>query len=250
MNQYFNLNRFISLLKLELYKSRRGILLTFVVTFGLHFFVGFLLSLLVEDHLTVYNHDENYAFSLMVGGFILSSLAFSDLSHPLKRPAYLLLPAAVLEKFLSMWLLTTVGWVLLYTITFTAYTWFVNGVGQAFFNGIQFEWFNPFGEVAIQTIGYYVVIQSIFLVGATQFKGYVLLKTLFVLVLLAMFAGSVAYMMLSGLPDTGEACLTDPGAFEASTVYRFWQVVKILFWWVLAPVAWLITYYGLKEKEV
>jgi hypothetical protein len=43
---------------------------------------------------------------------------------------------------------------------------------------------------------------------------------------------------------------TDPKVFMSMPVYLFWQLAVWMFWWILAPLCWVITYFGLKEQEV
>src|SRR5688572_27476939 len=107
----FDVSRFGLLLRLELFRSRTAIGMMLVITLGMLILFGLLLDIIVSNIRLVYDHHENYAASLLIGGFIMTSLAFTDLSSPLKRSNYLALPASTFEKFLSMWLLTSVGWV-------------------------------------------------------------------------------------------------------------------------------------------
>ena len=252
LTNYLDISRFWLLMKVELFRSRRGILMTFVVTFGALFILGFLLDIAVDQNKLVYEHHENYASSLLIGGFILSSLAFNDLSTTLRRHHYLTLPVSTLERFISMWLLTSVGWIVLFTLAFTAYTWIANSVGQLLFRNVTFQTFEPLGEFSLDTMQYYFVLQGIFLVGAAHFKGYALPKTLFTLVLAALVVGTSVYFILKDVFLAEHVC-TDDGECEFVEVlayHQVWLSAKWAFWWLLAPLCWVTTYIGLKEKEV
>ncbi len=120
--------------------------MTFVITFGVLFFVDLLLGNFVEDTSLLYEHYNSYASTLLMGGFILSSLAFHDLGNTLRRYHYLTLPASTFEKFIGMWLLTSVGWILLYTLTYTVYTVVVNPIGHLLFSHVTFRAFEPWGS--------------------------------------------------------------------------------------------------------
>jgi hypothetical protein len=100
LKNYFNIKRFWLLLKLELFKSRKGIAMTFVITFGMLFFIGLLFGIVVEPNLIVFEHSGSYVFTLLTGGFILSSLAFNDLANDLKRFRFLTFPVSVFRKVL------------------------------------------------------------------------------------------------------------------------------------------------------
>lgn len=251
LKNVFHLSRFLLLLRLELFRSRKAIGMMLVITLGMLILFGLLLDIIISDIRLVYDHQENYAASMLIGGFILSSLAFTDLGNSLKRSNYLTLPASTFEKFLSMWLLTSVGWVVLYTLTFWLYTLLVNPMATLLFRSITFQPFEPFGDFSITVIQYYFALQGIFLVAATHFKGYVFAKTVFVLVLFVLVAGIVSYFLMRDSFLVEHECT--PGyceILESIEVHEGWLLVKSLFWWTLAPLCWVITYVGLKEKEV
>ena len=250
-NNYFDITRFWLLLRMELHRSRKGIVMTIVIALGLLFFFGLLMTPVFEPGLLIFTHHEGYAFTLLIGGFILSSLAFTDLSNSLKRFHYLTLPVSTFERFLCMWLLTLVGWILVYSVIYYVYTLFANQVGQILYPHLTFVAFKPLGTFSINVIKYYFVLQGIFLIGAVHFKGYVFPKTLFALVIAAIITMTIGYLLVGDLLQSdGELCLSESDALESMTFYKIWMVLQWLFWWVLAPLSWVIIFIGLKEKEV
>jgi len=250
LTTHFDPSRFWLLLKMELFRSRKGVLMTFVVTYGMLFFVDLLLTTMIEGNKLVHEHTESYAFMLLAGGFILSSLAFRDLGSTLKRHHYLTLPVSALERFICMWLLTSVGWISLFTFTYTAYTFIANPLGNLLFNHVIFKPFEPFGEFSISTMKYYFVLQGIFLVGAVHFRGYVLPKTLFVLILFAALCGVITYFLMRDVFMAEHECNgLECELLRGVGAHGIWKVAKGLFWWVLAPLSWLIAYLGIKEQE-
>jgi hypothetical protein len=250
LKNYFDLSRFWLLLKMELFRSRKGLLMILVISFGLLFFGGLLLDCAIEKKKIFDGHPSNYVYHLMIGGFILSSLAFNDLSNTLKRYHYLTLPVSTFEKFICMWLLTSVGWITVSTISYTIYTLIANAIGAVLFSDMKFLPFNPLGISSLNTMKYYFVLHGIFLVGAAYFKGYVFPKTLFMLILFFAVGAILAYFIM------GEEFLNhDCGVGECAVVnemssHNIAVVLQWIFWWVLAPVCWINTYWGLKEQEV
>jgi hypothetical protein len=249
LKNYFSLSRFWLLLKMELFRSRKAVLISFVITFGLLFFGGILLSPVLEAISIFDDHPLHFASNLLIGGFIMSSLAFHDLSSPLRRGTYLLLPVSTLEKFVCMWLLTSVGWILLFTPVYTLYTWLANIVGRMIFSNITFQEFDPTSKLVVMTIRIYFITQGIFLIGAVNFRGYVLPKTLFSIVLFGIVCGTIFYFMLQDMFPL-EDDNNDTHALDGTMVHWLWQVMEWLFWWALAPICWLTAYLGLKEQEV
>ncbi len=249
LTNHLNFARLWLLMKMQLFRSRKGILMTLVIVFGISI-TGLLLETYFDHKKVVHTHDEGYAFVLLVTGFIFSSMAFQDLGHSLKRFYYLMLPASAFEKFLSAWLLSSVGWTILFTIFFTIYAYIANVIGGLFFSQVDFRHFQPFSEATFTTFRYYFVLQGIFLVGAVHFRGYVLPKTLFTLILAAAGLAAIGYLVMADIIHSDTECTEGPDALLNSASHRVWQLAKWLFWWTLAPLCWVATYLGIKDQEV
>ncbi len=245
---YFEWTRFYSLLRLENRRNRKGILLTLAIILGFMYFIGLILSPVMDPAMSVFEHYSGYAFSLLIGGFVLSSLAFRDHGNPLKRYNYLMLPASSFEKFLSMWVLTSPGWILGYTLIYTLYTILANLTGRLLFDHLVFLPFNPLAVQALKFVNLYFILQGIFLAGASHFRGYPFPKTLLTLVLTGVGIGLSAWLITKGVYD--EEFMSDPQIFSEMKIAGVWAFLQFLFQWVLAPLSWIIAYYGIKEQEV
>src|SRR5690606_1862665 len=138
----------------------------------------------------------------------LSSLAFNDLSSTLKSYHYLTLPASALEKLVSMWLLTSVGWIVLFSAAFSVFTFVVNPVAEGLFIRVDFHPFDPLGPFALEAMRYYFVLQGIFLVGAVFFRGYVFPKTLLALIVLLAITGGLLWLLMSDIFLSEHLCTT------------------------------------------
>jgi hypothetical protein len=250
LTNYFDISRFWLLLKMELYRSRKGILIALVIIFGL-LFTGFILENIFAGKKVFDSHPAGYAFFLLLGGFIISSLAFNDLSNPLRRYNYLTLPASTFEKFISMWFLTCVVWIVVFTLAYTVYTMIANTIGYLFFSNVTFPAFWPLTKTPINAIKYYIVIQGIFLVGAVYFRGYVFPKTIFTLLLFGIVSGIIFYIIMADLFHSNVECtLEECNPMKEKSFCQIWQVIQWMFWWMLAPLCWLSTFLGLKDQEV
>ncbi|MEQ9304560.1 MAG: hypothetical protein RJQ14_11680 [Marinoscillum sp.] len=238
------------MLKLELHKSRKVAGMTIFITIGLLFTMNFLLSIYMERP-AIYDHDDGYGNTLLLGGFIISSLAFSDLGNGLKRLRYLTLPVSTFERFLCMWMLTSVGWLVIYTVCFFIYTMIANPVGQLIFANTTFKAFDPTGSFALTIMQYYLVLQSIFLLGAAHFRGYVFPKTLIVIILILLVCVGCLYIFLKEQFLSDHYCTMDNECelVDAFIVHPVGVLAKTLFWFLLAPICWFLTFLGLKEQE-
>ena len=248
LKKYFELSRFWLLLKIEISRSRKGLLMALTIIFGFLFIVGFLLAPILDPDLKIYEYTQGYTFMLLAGGFVLSSLAYRDLGNSLKRYNYLTLPVSAFEKFLSMWLLTSVGWILLFTLIYSVYSLIATPIGRLLFDDLTYVPFDPFGQTAIESMKFYFVLQGIFLVGATHFRGYALPKTLLTLVIFAAVCGGIIYLIMNDMFNIDMPSGTCP--FADMSVGQMKIILEWMFWWLLAPLCWLITYMGLKEQEV
>ncbi len=250
MNRYFDITRFWRLMKLEVFQARMGVLITLDIVIGLLFF-GFFVGLTFDQSVTEFDHSESYGFTLLVGGFVLTSLAFNKLGNTLKSFSYLTLPVSTLERWLCMWILTTIGWVVSITIVFTLYTILANSIGRVVFHLVEFKPFDPFGAYALTAMTYYVVVQGTFLVGATHFKGYVFPKTLFTVLTALMIIGLVVFFSLKDIFLTDHECKGYECEYtDVIGAGYIWATIKFFFWYLLAPLTWVISFLGLKDKEV
>lgn len=253
MNDFrtFDWSRFGYFIRLQLFKFRKGIWLTMAVTFGMLFIVGLLLDIYVDPTKVTFDHMENFTGSILIGGFVLSSLAFNELGNKLKAQHYLMLPVSSLEKFVAMWLLTGPGWAIAYTLIFTVYTWVANAAGVVLFSYVAFHPFDPLGAATLLRVLVYLVLQGLFLVGSVHFKTYALPKTLLVISLVALLCGTCAFFIMKETFLTEHRCGNGECEFITEMgKHPIWTVVKWMFWSLLGPISWLVTYLGLKEQEV
>lgn len=250
VRQHFDVKRFWALLKLQSAYMKKPLTMTLVVAFGMLFFVDLLLSGALETHKLVHEFGDSYAYVLIIGGCVLSSLAFSGLGRDIRRVQFLMLPVSAFERLLCAWLLTSVVWVAVFTVAYTLFSLAIVPFGQLVFKALAFGKFSPMGEQTLIMIRYCLILQGVFLLGASQFRGYAFAKTLLVLVLLAAVCGLAFYYILEDVLLTEHECDgTDCEIIEGISATGFWAVCKWLFWWALAPFALLMTYLGLKEQE-
>lgn len=247
---HLNITRLGLLMRFEIRKNFKGILITLFVIFEIHF-ACFILDNLFTNYKVYDLHNGAYALFLLLGGFIFSSFAFNDLGNPFKRSNYFTLPASNFEKFLGAWLLTCVGWILLFTLLFIIHALFINSIGSMFFRNVTFQSFSPLSTTAVNAIKYYIVLQGIFMVGAVNFRGYVFLKTLFTLLIIGLAAGIFFYISVADLAQANLECTMEKcNPMQVHGFHQFWEIIKGLFWWGLAPLCWVLTYVGLKDQEV
>lgn len=202
--------------------------------------------------------SEWFGTLLMIGGFILSSYAFYELSHKEKAMSFFMVPASQLEKWLSRFLLTSIGFALYFWLSFGLISLISEGLSMMIFGAKlgSFEWT---GETTWLLLRMYLVFQSIFMAGSVLLGKLSYLKTPLVLVIVAMALALIAYLTLQLLMWN----ISEPGweiepmghyrnsaAFSNFMKTTFASTMRFLYWWVLAPFFWVVSYVGLTEKEV
>jgi hypothetical protein len=199
---------------------------------------------------------------LFLGGFIVTSLAFREARQNGGGIFYLTLPASSLEKFASKLLATSVGYALGSLVFFTAVAAASEGVNRLIF-GFGNSFFNPFDLGVLEAVGYYLVFQSVFLLGSVWWKKLAFIKTVLMLQVVAVgiavvaavtvrivfrqyFHGSeIDFGTVPGWPRLIEQVTAGYGP-----LFQIGSVVRIVVLSATAPVCWLIAWLRLREIEV
>jgi hypothetical protein len=247
----FSLQRFILLMKRHMTLNHKTWLTGFAAIGGLLIIIsqfqiftsGGVLNLAV-----LVNTGTTF---ILIGGFLLTSMAYNELHSPARSQFLLILPATNLEKLLSHWFVTSFLYVALANIALFLSV-LVASIISALVYGSTIEFFNPFTEQNARIMGTYIVIQSIFLLGALYFRRNNLLKTLLaiflVMMVLSMWSGLIVYIL--GVPSgdyNAESVSPVVANFFEFTLPR---IAGIIFWVVLAPFFLIVSYFTLKEREV
>ncbi len=253
-NNYFDINRFKSLLIRQVRFGTNGILTGFGAVSGI--IIVILTFTIIPGHVNL-NNNIFYGnimpyFYLM--GFIFTSNAYSELKTPQRGYLFLTLPSSTLEKLLVPWLITSVGYILASMVAIIAINIILIGISAAFSAGYV-PFFNPFDASVMHMFAVYLVTQSIFVLGAIYFRKQNFLRTI-----LALFLISLIIVFYTGITSRiivfhsfytmriDES--TIPDNVRDFFLNTFVPVIKILFWGLMAPFFLVVSYFRLKEKEV
>jgi len=251
----FNIRRFWLLLKNDILSNYRSFLISVGAVFG----VLLLINVSSVGSADEWNfHEVFFPLTLFIGGFIATSRAFNDLHHKQKSYAYVTLPASRFEKLLSKLLVTTIGYTLATAMLYYLFSVIAIVVTLPFFS-MHHAAFNPFDPLILKIVAIYLITQSVFLFGALYFKSYNFIKTILTLyginILLALFSLLVARICFGNLFAHPPM---DFMAFESLRFQAFLAksgdilliVVKVIFWGLMAPFFWILSYLRLSETEV
>jgi hypothetical protein len=247
----FNINRLYLLIQRQLVVNKKNLLIAFAACFG---------TILTIFLLTIYSsgtiiYQPLIALSFVViyvGGFIFTSIGFNELHTPDKAYQYLTLPATTLEKLSSVWLLTSIIYIAVSLVIICILALIGNlfaiiiGVGTQGINSL-------FQFPILNLVWIYLVAQTIFLLGSCYFRKNNFLKTLLTLFVVC-FALSI-YTGINGWIFFGTPGLNISGNDMNENLNIFFQytfplIVKVVFYYLIAPFFLLTSFFVLKERQV
>lgn len=201
--------------------------------------------------------------SLMVSGFILSSIAFLELGNSAKKQAYLSIPASHLEKWASKWLLTAIIYPIAFLLFFQLFAQLCYWTVYYSF-GVHLVTFSLFDPLIWQMIGIYILTQSLFLLASVsmpRFSIFKMIAILFGLAFLIMIFVNIGFFFSQ--PSFGLYNFDFVNGPQWGANYRirpnendFWEsdsslkVFLLVCYLVVLPIVLFISYLKLTEKEV
>jgi len=252
----FDPKRFALLVRADIQQYSRTILIGVGIVAAIYF-VSTIPPLLFPPHRVDSDfHQGFFPAMLFIAGFLFSAGVFSEIHKPVQNAYFFLLPASLFEKMLVRLLGSGIGFALISVFVYYLFSLITSGIA-AIYDWGSFPAFNSFTRDMLLTIAVYLVTHSIFLFGSVYFKKHSFMKTGVSLFALAIFLGIFAgiifrivygdYFQGMNFIDNGMFtdfnCMSDFGITLAS-------IFKYLFWIVLAPLCWILTYLRLSETEV
>ncbi len=257
MNEILNLRRLALVMRADLYAGWRmlGIITAamaaVVIVSGLLFRSG--------TPATDTFYFAWYVILLFLLGLAATSRGFNELYDRNRNTAFLLLPASSLEKTLARLIWLSAGFVVYLVVC----VFVVSVLGEAvnwLINGRTNPLFQPLSGTVWQLAGYFVLVQSVFFLGAAWFRKYKIFKT--ILAVLALIAGYVAFVILVGrFMFFGEAQADVVIQLANSDTLALYQTYRLLFdsagyvaaigLYVLLPLfCWSVAWIRVRETQV
>jgi hypothetical protein len=202
-----------------------------------------------------------YLGMVFIWGTIVASRSFREMYDKTKNEAYLLLPASVHEK-LAARLLRLVAFFICLLVFLTVTSVVIEGVNQVAFgrhNGV----FNPFDGAVwsvdghpVSLYGNFVVLASLFFLGAAWFRKRPFIKTALVLTLLPNVLAVLAIGLLAILFHGHYDVQIDQ--FQLDAYYAAHELLarallaalKVLYFFVLPLFCWTVAWLRLREVQV
>ena len=260
MNETLSLPRLWYLLRGDFITGFRSLMIVSATLAGVTLVVAMILpSGLVFDnafHRDSSLHRSVFTIALFAWGITATSRAFRPLHDKARNEAWLLLPASSLEKTLARLLAVTVGIVAYLLVFVTLVSLVVESLNLLLF-GNHNGFFNPFEPFVRENISVYIVLQSLYFLGAAWFRRAQFVKTTLAITLtiagLAAVAVFTARIVFADFPlgvslhtrNLSFVLETDPESLYGMTSTALLAVM------ILLPIAcWSIAWLRVAETQV
>lgn len=240
-----------------LYITRLGLFMRRQLTINIHSFwiaLGAITGILILISILVAYFNPYELSSLQglymavfyLGGFIFTSKIFYELHAPNRSYAFLTLPVSNLEKLIGAWLITAPLFILVYLL----FIFIITSI-SSLIAGHSAVLVHIFNQDIWQSVANYLVLHSIFFLGACTFKGNNFLKTLLSIFLfmlaVGLFGGLLALLLFGGTNVQVENVSPE---FQYFVTDVFAKIITYLYWYALAPFMLVVSYFKLKERQV
>lgn len=257
-NLIFNPNRFLLLLQKELWSGNKKPLIVTGAIFG--FLILFAIFMIyTEDGYHALNYNL-FPLVLLGGGLIFTSVSFYEFNEKTGTHHYLSLPASTFEKFLSKWLITAILFPIATVILFWLYSkigdWLYykhgNYIVEEYDGWSVTNWWSWF------FIRLYLVIQTIYLVGAIAFQKYTFFKTSLSTFLTILLFGGLCFLsfrlifadfFVGFLSPNHELSLVTNDETQDFMMNHYQNGLEYGLWLLLPAVMLVVGFFKLKEKE-
>lgn len=199
---------------------------------------------------TIHFTMQSQAF-LLTFGIIITATAFKELHSKKRGWFYLMLPANPLEKLLSHWLITSIGYAVVASISYVLASIVASSLNWMLF-GSKFFILNPFTPQFLELLLHYCIIQSLFFFGAIYFKRNSLIKTLLSVFLIAIILIIIMAITIKFLYFDGSITASMIDSENVHLIYNrnIEMVLKVMYYALMAPFFLTASYFRLIEKEV
>ena len=187
---------------------------------------------------------------LFIGGVMLTSNVFKEISSKHRGWLYMMLPANPSEKILSNWLLTTLGFAVMASLTMVASSVVLSVLSGLIFK-TAFYVFNPFSMGFLHILLHYCIVSSLFFFGAIFFQKNNFIKTILSVFVLNTILGIVAVIIIYLLFGTAGI---DSNNVQLADEHFFTKIIpdiaKVSYYGLMVPFFVIVSYFKFKEREV
>ena len=254
VDRHFSPGRWIKLLRADLVQYRSSLSIGAMAVCG----ASLLMLVALAPTAGSWRPHEIFVPGLLyVGGLVFVSYSFVELGDPVRRSAYLLVPASTLEKASARLALTLVAFpaasLILYWVTSLA----GSGLARLIWEE-SFGVYNPFTDETWRLLAVYPMVHSIFFLGAVWFRKATVFKTMLTVVLAQIGLAIVtAVIFRIVFFDFFHGMSFEPSKeFRLNVTDAGWltsdlsaQIGKVFIHLLFGPWFWVIAYLRLADTE-
>ncbi|WP_143059093.1 hypothetical protein [Chitinophaga arvensicola] len=268
-NNVFNLRRMQFYLQKHITDHYRFYSMSMLAIFGIMTVLGVLMILLARDPFNRLSDLVPFYFiGLFFGGMLFTSRSFNELGSKEKGVDFIMLPASQFEKFVTLFLVSTIGFLAFYNLSCYVSFKIIQSVQLAALDRkieMNYDFFdNPKEKVYFYYV--YVVLQAAFLLGATYYHKYSFIKTILSVFVFAFLVWCVNAFLVTcifgfqhefwkrSVPFFMVNKLEGGPISWHTTVYLIPEWLRHFYDFALkfliAPILWTIAYFRLKDQEI
>ena len=254
VERHFSPSRWMKLLRADLVQYRSSLSFAAMAVYGAALLV---LVALAPTSGGWQPHEIFVPGILYVGGLVIISYSFVELGDPIRRSAYLLVPASTLEKASARLALTLVAFPAASLILYWATSLAGSGLGGLIWDE-SFDVYNPFTEETWRLLSVYPMVHSVFFLGAVWFRKSTLFKTMLAVVLAQIGLAIVTALIFRIVFfDFFQGMSFEPSKeFRLNVIDAGWltsdisaQIGKVFTHLLFGPWLWVIAYLRLADTE-
>jgi hypothetical protein len=254
LGRHFSPGRWFKLLRADLIQYRNSLSIAFVAVYGA---VLLALVALAPTSGGWQPHETFVPFIIYAGGLAVISYSFIELTDPVRRSAYLLVPASTLEKVSARLVLTLLAFPAATLVLYWVTSLVGAGLGTLIWDR-SFGIYNPLTENTVRLLAHYPMIHAVFFLGAIWFRKGSVFKTLLSVVIAqlglaiiaAFFFRIVFFEFFEGLG------LDHSMEFQLNVIDAGWltsdltaQLGEVFAYLLFGPWLWVISYLRLADTE-
>jgi hypothetical protein len=265
MNQFFDMQRWLLLLRKHWGENRKTMLLAVIAIAGLQLVWYFLYLLMNRGRpLDEFMQLLTFFFGLYLAGCLYASMLFSDLATKPKGINFMMIPASRFEKLLCTLVFGVVLFFIVYTLVFyivdIPVVKLANSVPQKVINIFAGPSDKPFADrnQSFYFLLIFFALQSAFALGSVYAPKFSFIKTSLVILIICVFTALLIGKVLDPLMPEGYfydsittyKLIGVPGEIAVRLPQWVHDTVIYLFQYSFVPIFWVTAYLRLKEKQI
>ena len=185
-----------------------------------------------------------------IGGYVLTASVFSELQSPGSASQFLTLPATTGEKLFSGWVISYVLYTVVVFLGLSLLLLIMTFTSNLFFNA-EIQNLTELTDIYLNNVVLvYLIFNSVFLLGATYFRGNNFLKTAFSILLFMAFVGFMMVIITYILGSNNITFTIAPFAYFNIDNTFLKILLQLLFTLPFTALFLSFSYFRLKYRQV